>query len=45
MYESAKVNSYLDLQDIVPTDSLVMHLVVRIVSIATALVFHEREAA
>ena len=36
--------SYLNLQDIVSTDALVMHFVVGIVSITAALVFHKGKA-
>jgi len=42
---SIRFRSYLDLEDIVTTDTHVMHLVVRVISIATALVLDEREAA
>jgi hypothetical protein len=37
--------SYLDLQKIIATDALVVHLMVSIVSIATALVLDKCEAA
>jgi hypothetical protein len=36
---------YLDLQKIIATDALVVHLMVSIVSIATALVLDKCEAA
>ena len=37
--------SYLDLEHVVAADTHVMHLVVRVISIATALVLDEGEAA
>ena len=37
--------SYLNLQKIIATDALVVHLVVRVVGIAARLVFDEGEAA
>ena len=36
---------YLDLQDIITTDALVMHLMVGIVSISAGFVFNKSEAA
>lgn len=35
--------AYLDLQDVITTDSLVMHVVVGIIGISTVLVLHKRE--
>jgi hypothetical protein len=37
--------TYLDLQQVIAADALVVHLMVRVVSIATALVFDECEAS
>lgn len=37
--------SYLDLQEIIAADALVVHLMVSVVSIATALVLDKCEAA
>lgn len=37
--------TYLDLQQVVAADALVVHLVVRVVGIATTLVLDEGEAA
>jgi hypothetical protein len=34
-------NTYLNLQQVIATDPLVVHLMVRIISIATALILHE----
>jgi hypothetical protein len=36
--------SYLDLQQVVPTDALVVHLVVSVICVTTALVLNECEA-
>ena len=36
--------SYLDLQQVVPTDALVVHLVVRFIRITTALILNEGKA-
>ena len=33
--------SYLDLQHVISTDTLVVHLMVRIICIAAAFIFHE----
>lgn len=35
--------SYLDLQEVVTADALVMHLVVGVLSVTTILIFHKRE--
>lgn len=35
--------AYLDLQDVITSDSLVMHVVVGIIGISTVLVLHKRE--
>lgn len=37
------IKTYLDLQEIITSDTLVMHLVVGIIGIATALVFNKSE--
>jgi len=39
------VGTYLDLQQVIAADALVVHLVVRIVGVASGLVFDEGEAA
>lgn len=36
--------SYLNLQDVIATETLVMHIVVRVIGIATVLVFDKGEA-
>lgn len=35
--------AYLDLQDVITSDPLVMHIVVGIIGISTVLVLHKRE--
>lgn len=37
--------TYLDLQQVIAADALVVHLVIRVIGIAARLVFHEGEAA
>lgn len=39
------MHSYLDLQEVIATDALVVHLVVGVIGIATTLVLDEGEAA
>jgi len=36
--------AYLDLEQVVTTDALIVHLVISVVSVAAALVLHERES-
>jgi hypothetical protein len=42
---TSHVHSYLDLQEVIATDALVVHLVVGVIGIATTLVLDEGEAA
>ena len=42
---TSHVHSYLDLQEVIATDALVVHLVVRVIGVTTRLVFDEGEAA
>jgi hypothetical protein len=44
MQDDRDSSSYLDFQQVITTNALVMHLMIRIISITTALVLDEGEA-
>ena len=43
-FRTAGCGPYLDLQNIVPTDPLVMHLIICIISISAIFILHKGEA-